>query len=265
VTSERGAAGVTVLRRRRRRRAAALAVMLLALTAASVATGQSLWDDPAFALYRQAVEALDARDYTRANALAAEAIKAYPNLLLAYYVRGQAALAQQRWEDAAAAFRKVTELYPESFAGQRDLGAALQQAGRLDEAARAFEAALKLRPDHEDTQVRLALLLVKAKQPERALPLLQALVNRGTKAPDVYTTLARLAYEKEDFAGSEAAFVKALAMRDDGKMWFNLGVVRVRRNDLTGALQAFEHAAQHAETKEQAAREIEKVKAALRK
>ncbi len=89
--------------------------------------------------------------------------------------------------------------------------------------------------------------------------------DKGTKASDVYTALARMAYEKDDFAAAEQAFVKAVAIRDDGKTWFNLGVVRVRRDDLQGALLAFERAAQHPETKEQAAKEIEKVKAALKK
>ena len=244
---------------------AALGLALCALAAPVGSEAQSLWEDPAFALYRQAVDALEAKDYARASALAAESIKAYPDNVLAYYVRGQAALAEQRWPDAATSFRRLTELYPGSFAGQRDLALALQQGGKTDEAVRAYEAALALRPDSEDVQLRLAFLFLKARQNDKAVPLLQALADKGTKAYDVYTTLARIAYEKDDFAGSEAAFVKALAVRDDGKTWFNLGVVRVRRSDFKGALDAFEHAAQHAETKEQAAKEIEKVKAVQRR
>ena len=245
---------------------AVIGCVIYALASSASAVGaQSLWDDPAFALYRQAVEAMEAKDFARASTLADEAIKAYPDHILAYYLRGQAALAERRWPDAATAFGKVVALYPGSFAGQRDLGTALQQAGRSEEAVRAYEAALKIKPDSEDIQLRLAFLFVNAKQSDKAQPLLQALAEKGTKAYDVYTTLARIAYEKDDFAGSEAAFVKALAVRDDGKTWFNLGVVRVRRNDLKGALDAFEHAAKHAETKEQAAKEIEKVKAAQRK
>ena len=236
-----------------------------ATSGASTAAAQSLWDDPAFALYRQAVDAMEAKDFPRASALADEAIKAYPDHVMAYYLRGQAALAERRWPDAATAFGRVVALYPGSFAGQRDLGTALQQAGRTDDAARAYQAALALRPDSEDIQLRLAFVFVNAKQTDKAKPLLQALADKGTKAYDVYTTLARIAYEKDDFAASEAAFVKALAVRDDGKTWFNLGVVRVRRNDMKGALDAFEHAAQHAETKEQAAKEIERVKASPRR
>jgi predicted Zn-dependent protease len=242
-----------------------ISLAICALTCAGAVEAQSLWDDPAFALYRQAVEALEAKDYPRASTLAGEAIKAYPDHLLAHYLRGQAALAQNRWDDAAVAFQKVVTLYPASFAAQRDLATALQQAGRTDEAMRAYEAAVKIRPDNEETQLRLAFLLIQGKQPDRAQPVLQALADKGTKAPDVYTALARMAYEKDDFAAAEQAFVKAVAIRDDGKTWFNLGVVRVRRDDLQGALMAFERAAQHPDTRDQAAKEIEKVKAALKK
>ena len=107
-------------------------VLWIASGGVNAAGGQSLWDDPAFALYRQAVEAMEAKDFARASALADEAIKAYPDHVMAYDLRGQAALAQQRWPDAATAFARVVALYPGSFAGQRDLGTALQQAGRLD-------------------------------------------------------------------------------------------------------------------------------------
>lgn len=244
---------------------AAIGLALCALARAGAGEAQSLWDDPAFAFYRQAVEALEAKDYARADTLAAEAIKAYPDHLLAHYLRGQAALAQSRWDDAAAALQRVVALYPASFAAQRDLATALQQAGRVDEATRAYEAALNIRPDNEEAQLRLAFLLISAKQPDKARPLLQGLADKGTRIADVYTALARMAYEKDDFAAAEQAFVKAVAIQDDGRTWFNLGVVRVRRDDLQGALQAFERAAQHPGTKDQAAKEIEKVKAALKK
>ena len=250
-----------------RKRLGTALLVLVGLVPGVAATGraQSLWDDPAFAAYRQAVDAYEAQDFERTQRLTTEAIAAYPDHLLAYYLRGQAALAQKRWTDAADAFRKVTVLYPGSFAAQRDLASALQQAGRIDDAAKAYDAALALKPEHEDVRVRLALMLMKAGQQDRALPVLSALADNGTKNYDVYTTLARVAYEKGDFAASETAFVKALALREDGKTWFNLGVVRVRRNDAKGALEAFEQAARHTDTREQAAKEIEKVKAAQRK
>jgi hypothetical protein len=61
-------------------------------------------------------------------------------------------------------------------------------------------------------------------------------------------------------AASETAFARAAALRDDGKTWFNLGVVRLRLSDPAGAREAFTRAAAHAEVHERAARELDKLR-----
>jgi len=230
-----------------------------AIAAVGNASAQTLWDDPAFTLYQKGVEAINKKDYESAERLAGEAIQQYPTHELAYYLRGQAAIAQSKWEAAAAALVKVTELYPSSYAGQRDLGLAYQQLGKTDDAARAYETALKLRPD-EDLTVRLAFMLLKANQQDKAQPLLRQLADRDSKIPEVWTALGRLAYEKGDLATTEKDFTRAVALKDDGRTWFNLGVVRLRQSNSKGALEAFAQAAKHPETKDQAAREIERLK-----
>jgi tetratricopeptide (TPR) repeat protein len=241
----------------------AVGLAFCAIATAGSAGAQGIWDDPAFALYRRAVEAMDRKDYAKASELSGQAIAQQPTHVLAHYLRGQAAMFQSRWEEAAAAFAKVVELYPGSFAAQRDLGAACEQLGRVDDAARAYEAAIALR-DQEDLRVRVAFMLLKAGQLPRTLGHLQALAERDSKTPEVWSTLGRLAYEKNDLAGAEKSFTRAAALRDDGRAWFNLGVVRTRLNDLPGALQAFERAAQHPETREPAQKEVAKVREAMK-
>ncbi len=65
-----------------------------------------MWDDPAFVLYRQGVDAMDAKDFAKAAALARDATAAYPEHVLAFYLLGQASLAQSQWEDAAQALAR---------------------------------------------------------------------------------------------------------------------------------------------------------------
>jgi tetratricopeptide (TPR) repeat protein len=241
----------------------AVGLAFCAIATTGTAGAQGIWDDPAFALYRQAVEAIDRKDYAKASELSGQAIAQQPTHVLAHYLRGQAAMFQSRWEDAAAAFGKVVELYPGSFAARRDLAGANEQLNRVDEAARAYEAALALR-DQEDLRVRLAFMLLKAGQQPRALTQLQALADRDSKTPEVWNTLGRLAYEKNDLAGAEKSFTRAATLRDDGRTWFNVGVVRTRLNDLSGALLAYERAAQHGETREAAQKEVAKVREAMK-
>jgi tetratricopeptide (TPR) repeat protein len=241
----------------------ALGLAFCAIATVGTAQAQGIWDDPAFALYRQAVEAMDKKDYTRVSALTGQAIAQQPTHVLAYYLRGQAAMFQSSWDEATTAFGKVVELYPGSFAGHRDLGGAYEQLNRVDDAAREYEAAIALR-DEDDLRVRLAFLLLKANQQARAVIQLQTLAERDSKAPEVWATLARVAYDKNDLASAEKNFTRAAALRDDGRTWFNLGVVRTRLNDLPGAVQAYERAAQHSETREPAQKELAKVREAMK-
>lgn len=238
------------------------AAAALSLLAASPSAAQSLDDDPAFALYRQAAEAFEAKDYGRAAALARDSLVHYPENLQAQYLLGQAALAEERWEEAAAAFRKVVALSRSAFAGHRELGTALAQAGHTERAIEAFEAALKLRPENEPVRLRLAFLQLQAGNRDAAFPQLRALADKGTKEPQVWAALGRLHYERGQLGESEQAFSRAATLGDDPKTWFNLGVVRLRLDDEKGARHAFERAARDSEIKAQATEQIARIDAA---
>jgi tetratricopeptide (TPR) repeat protein len=246
------------------RRLVAGALLLAAVGAGHTALAQSLTEDPAFALYRQAAQAADAKDFERATKLAKEAIAEYPDHLLAWYLLGQAAMGRSAWDEAVNAFSNVTKRYPKSFAAHRDLGLALANLGRVDESKAALETALSLRPDNDDTRIRLAFMLYEKGQRDAALPILEKLAGGSNATPEVYFVLARTYYERNDLPASEKAFAKAVALRDDGKTWFNLGVVRLRLSDFTGAQAAFKRAADHPDVREQANRELDKLREAGR-
>ena len=180
-----------------------MAFCAIAGAGSGTAGAQGLWEDGAFALYRQAVEAMNKKDYEAADRLVAEAIKQYPNHVLAYYLRGQAALAQSRWDAAVAAFARVTELYPGSIAGFKSLGIASEELGRTDDAARAYETALKLSPTDDELRARLGFLLLRAGREAQGLALLRELADRDTKNADVWIALARNSYDKGDYPATE--------------------------------------------------------------
>ena len=94
------------------RRLVATALVLAVVAGWGTARGQSLTDDPAFVLYRQAAQAADAKDFEKATQLAKEAIAQYPDHLLAWYLLGQAAMGRSAWEEAVVAFNNVIKSAP---------------------------------------------------------------------------------------------------------------------------------------------------------
>ena len=178
----------------RRRLVAAIGLALGAALGPGVASAQSIWDDPAFQLLRQATDALNESNFAKAGELATQAIAQMPNHPLAWYVRGQAAAAQSQWDEAAAAFGKTAELYPGSFAAQRDLAASLEHVGKVKESAQAYRAALALR-DQEELRVRMALMLAENGEEPTAMAELEKLAAKDSKIPAVWATLGRLSYE----------------------------------------------------------------------
>jgi tetratricopeptide (TPR) repeat protein len=237
-------------------------MVLLVLAIAGPAAAQSIWDDPAFSLLRQAMDALSAKNYAKASELSTQAIEQMPNHPLAYYVKGQAAAGQSHWDEAAASFAKVTEQYPGSYAAQRDLAASYEQLGKAVESRKAYLAALALR-DSDDLRARMALMLAENGEEPTAMTELEKLIARDSKNPAVWSTLARLSFETGDAAAAEKYYSKSVALKDDGRNWFNLGVVRVRNKDLPGALQAFERAAKFPDVKKQADTEAGRVREAM--
>lgn len=240
----------------------AVALAFCAIASAGTAGAQSMWDDPAFLLYRQAIEAMDRKAFAEADELTAKAIAQYAAHPLAYYLRGQAAAAQSRWEEAAAAFGKAAALYPGSFAAQRDLGVSLERLDKFPAAVQAYTAALAIR-ESDDLRARMAFALVEAGEEPRALTELQTLAARDTTLPEVWSMLGRITYGNGDWPAAEKAYTRAAALRDDGRTWFNLGVVRARLNNMQGALQAFERAAQHTDVKKQADTEAARIREAM--
>ena len=133
-----------------------------------------------FALYRQAMRGAWSRRTTRApRELAEQAIaQLSESPRWRTTCAGQAAAAQARWDEAAAApSPRRRSSTPARSPIQRDLGASLEQLGQGQGRGKAYEAALALR-DQDELRARLALMLAengeeptaidRARDPDRA-------------------------------------------------------------------------------------------------
>jgi protein O-GlcNAc transferase len=95
-----------------------------------------------------------------AEKLIRDQLRLYPDHERFRFQLGIACFQQQRYEEAAQEFRRVTELKPDHSDAQYNLGHALLKLNRRDEAKDAFAAAVQLRPGYAFARINLAELLL---------------------------------------------------------------------------------------------------------
>lgn len=102
----------------------------------------------------------DAERHYRSAIESEESVEAYNGL-------GYVLAAQQRSEDAIAAYRRAVEISPEYGAAYNNLAEVLRKAGRLEEAAAAYRKSLALRPS-ASIHAELGVVLRKLGKNEEA-------------------------------------------------------------------------------------------------
>jgi tetratricopeptide (TPR) repeat protein len=95
-----------------------------------------------------------------AEMLIREQLRSFPDHERLRFQLGVACFQQERYEEAAQEFRRVSELKPDHSDAQYNLGHALLKLNRPAEAKDAFAAAVRLRPGYAFARINLAELLL---------------------------------------------------------------------------------------------------------
>lgn len=93
--------------------------------------------------------------------------------------RGQTALRQGRWADAARHFEEALTAGADDAAALLGLGIARYKVGALDLAGAALERAVGLQPDSREARLYLALVRLRTHDDDRARASLQSLRELG--------------------------------------------------------------------------------------
>jgi tetratricopeptide (TPR) repeat protein len=166
-----------------------------ARTAAKEQSARSDEQDPVAALRQAQIYIADGQ-LADAELLIREQLRLYPDHERFHFQLGVACFQQQRYEEAAQEFLRVSELKPDHSDAQYNLGHALLKLHRPAEAKDAFAAAVRLRPGYAFARINLAELLLDEGKTDAAREHLQValqiapgddraqqLLERATAAP----------------------------------------------------------------------------------
>jgi tetratricopeptide (TPR) repeat protein len=150
---------------------------------------------------------------------------------------------------AIAQLRSIARAYPRMAVVQYQLGTLLGRVGRIEEARAAFDAAAVVEPDNPYVPLAVASLLLRASQPEEALPyatVAAALADHhdSRSRASAYELAARVALALDDF--DVARMHADAAERADAELpmrRFVDGLIFHAEGSYEEALTAFEEAA----------------------
>ena len=186
---------------------------------------------------------------------------------------------QEAGDDSAArlAYGRAIEIDASSPEAHNDFGVLLYRAGDTEQAIEHFSEATKLRPDEPAYHENLGRAYRKKGMAKEAEAELASAARLGAPTAALWSTLGHLRVEQKNADEARAAFRSALAadpgneeaasalaaaLYETGKyeeaesmlaksiestpgssvLWNDLGVVRMRRSDFAGAVEAFRKA-----------------------
>jgi tetratricopeptide (TPR) repeat protein len=177
-----------------------------------------------------------AKEYKPALAETGEAIKLAPQLLAAYEMRVQLALAMGDATAAANESLEIQRQFPSSVAGFMQLGRVHETQKRFELALKQYEAASRVAPRSPEPVLAALALLVSQRKFAEAKARIEA-IPESAFGPSLPAQLrGELAFAQSDYAKAESAFREVLRLRPRPKAYVNLAAVHVAQRNVQGAL-----------------------------
>lgn len=156
---------------------------------------------------------------------------------------GQTLRGQQRWTEAADAFRHATARDPNNATAWLLLGLTEVNANRYDQAEQAYERTLALAPNSVEALTCYSFLLNQRGRPQRAVELLQNVLSRAGHLGVAWLVLAQACELLGDMEAAEKASQQAVALapQDPAARYQLANILLFRWQQPSKALEQIRH------------------------
>jgi predicted AlkP superfamily phosphohydrolase/phosphomutase/Tfp pilus assembly protein PilF len=184
------------------------------------------------------------KDYPKAEASVAAALKLAPDFIPALILKSQIAREQKRWDEALAAGRRVLEIDPD---GERQaytqMGRIYADAGRIPEGLAYLRSVTAAHPEAAEAHAALGALLLKSGDRGAAEQELLASLRIDPALGDPLAELHTLYQGTDKVLSLEPIVRKGLALNDQSVVHHNwMGIILEWKKDLAGAEREFKTA-----------------------
>ncbi len=205
----------------------------------SVETKVSIAEASELDVMLEPVEAAAARNLTEADKL---------------FLKGNKLYAENKFNEAAAAYEEAIHMNPAQWAYQMNLGLALKKMEKAEEARVAFARALELNPASFSATKEIAEGLARAGNFEEAKKYFQKAVELSPDDPDAFYNLGVSLVNAGESEAALDAFLRCVHLKPDyADAYFQVGTLFIGQNKVKEALENLEKFLELAPNHEKAA------------
>lgn len=198
---------------------------------------------------RQVAALLDKNEFSAAEPLAREIVKAAPKLDAGLQMLGLSLSEQgdaSKLPEALKYCRAAVEVNPGSPHLKNVLANVLTKAGQFTEAEQVFQEALALSPDLADALYNQAKLYIAMKRYDEAEAGFQKALVVSPNQPEIYHNLGICSYNKENYQQAVLWLKLSLHLTQDayrkGELCFHMGLCNEKVHSYNDAIYWFEQA-----------------------
>lgn len=202
----------------------------------------TLPDDPNV-LYAAGVSLAKTGDSKTAESLFQRMLKQNPNSPEVHLFMGQAHAAQKEDSEALKEFSRALELNPNLPEAHYSAGKIYLEQGNLEQAESEFRSELTVNPGDAPAEYRLGHILLEQSKIDEAISLLSDVVRQRPSDADASYELGKAFLQKGDTAAAAEQTEKAIHLRPEPHMFYQLSLAYRRQGkvkEADAALQQYQ-------------------------
>ena len=153
--------------------------------------------------------------------------------------KGKSLFTQKSYTASLREFDEYIKLHPEDARGYYYRAVSLQALGRNDEAVAALEKAVEREPDFPEKHNNLAGMFIVGENYEAGIRVLEAAVRKFPRETSLWYNLGLVRLKREDYGAAAGALEKAASLGGGAKLYLTVGVAYLKMGRPKEALKRF--------------------------
>jgi tetratricopeptide (TPR) repeat protein len=157
------------------------------------------------------------------------------------FIEGNKLYQEQKYEEAAQAYKEALEISPSQWGYYFNLGLANKKMDKKEEALAAFKKAVELSPESYSSNKELAENFAKSGNYEEAKKYYKKATEISPDDPDAFYNLGVCLTNLGDSEGALTSFLKTVELKDDySDAYYQIGTIYVGQNKIKEAVENLE-------------------------